>query len=130
VAVRGALGRRHDQRAEALDRIEQRPVEGLRVTDPDRAGMRRAAPTGGVVGGIGSKAHSRLKVFVSGGGGGGGKGKGRHGPEHGNMFAFCEQAVNRYEELRRCVCRQSHKKLVYCGTSLQRAKNGIMHSDV
>jgi hypothetical protein len=69
-------------------------------------------------------------MFLPGGGGDGGKGKGRHRPEQGNMFAFCEQAVNRYGELRSCVWRPSHKKLVYCGTSLQRAKNGIMHSDV
>jgi hypothetical protein len=69
-------------------------------------------------------------VFVSRRGGDGGKSKRPDRPEQGNMFAFYEQAMNRYWELRFCVWSPSHKKLVCCGVSLRRAKNGIMHSDV
>jgi hypothetical protein len=69
-------------------------------------------------------------MFMSGCGGDGGESKRPDRPEQGNMFAFYEQAMNRYWELRSCVCPPSHKKLVCCGVSLPRAKNGIMHSDV
>jgi hypothetical protein len=92
--------------------------------------VRRATLLGGTPGGAGAKAYSRRKVFVSCCGGDGGEGKRADRPEQGNMFAFYEQAMNRYWEHRSCVWPPSHKKLVYCGVSLRRAKNGIMHSDV
>jgi len=38
-----------------------------------------------------------------------------NGPKQGNMFAFHEQAVNRYWDHRSCVCCTSHKKPVLCG---------------
>jgi hypothetical protein len=42
-------------------------------------------------------------VLVLGRGGGGWRGKHRDGSEQGNMFAFREQAVNRYGHRDHCV---------------------------
>jgi formyltetrahydrofolate deformylase len=46
------------------------------------------------------------------------------------MFAFCEQAVNRYEVRRSCVCAPSHKKPARCGLWLSTAPGARNRDDL